>query len=262
MARAKIMLVSSQPSFRALVHQVLSQDTELETTEILECDPGENGNNAIAEIEANSPDIALLDIGHPIINGLNLGKKISRAFPQTGIVMINTNPEEHDNELFEVAKSGAVAYLRNKQPAGAELLKVIKRVFNGECPINDEVINNPVVARTILRQFQDMASMAGTKEAVSFPPNIEEIQVLQLIAKGNQKKQIASILGVSERIIIERVSNILSKLNSRDRAYDTLAPIRAGLLSIRLARDGNLFILNTMRSPCQLYPLLDSPSHR
>jgi len=260
-AKTKIMLVCSQPSFRAIVRQVLSRDTELEMTELLECDRCEDGNSAIAEIEVNSPDIVLLDIGHPILNGLKLCKKISRTFPKTGVVILSTNPEEDDNELFEFARSGAVAYLRSKQPVGAELMKVIKRASNGECPINDRVINNPKVALLILRQFQDMTSRAETGEAVAFPPELEEIQVLQLIAKGNQKKQIASILGVSERTIIERVSSILFKLNSSERAYDSLNQMHDGLLSIRLARDGNLFILNNMRSPCQLYPLLNSPRH-
>ena len=261
MARTKIMLVGSQPSFRAMVRQVLSQDTDLEATELFECDQGEDSNNAIAEIEANSPDIVLLDIGHHIFNELKLGNKISRTFPKTGVVILSTNPEEDDNELFEVAKSGAVAYLRSKQPVGAELIKEIKRSSNGERPINDRVINNPKVAWLILRQLQEMALRAGTSEAVAFPPNLEELQVLQLIAKGNQKKQIASILGVSERTIIERISSILFKLNSSERAYDSLNQMRDGLLSIRLARDGNLFILNNMRSPCQLYPLLNSPRH-
>ena len=260
MPRTKIMLVGRQPSFRAIVRQVLSQDTELKTTEPFECDKGEDGNNAIAEIEANSPDIVLLDIGHPIFYGLKLGKKIRRTFPKTGVVIVSTNPEEDDNVLFEVAKSGAVAYLRINQPAGAELIKAIKRVSNGERPINDEVINNPKTVWLILRQFHDMASMAGTREAV-FPPNLEEIQVLQLIAKGNQKKQIASILGVSERTISERVSSILFKLNSSERAHDTFTRMRNGLLSIRLARDGNLFILNALPSSCQPQPLLDGLHH-
>ena len=258
MARTKIMLVGSQPSFRALVRQALSQDTELETTEILECNPGEDGNTVIAEIEANSPDIVLLDIGHPIFNGLKLGKKISRTFPKTGVVILSTNPEEDDNELFEVAKSGAVAYLRSKQPVGAELMKVIKQASNGECPINDRVINNPKVALLILRQFQDMTSRAGTREAVAYPPNLEEIKVLQLIAKGNQKKQIASILGVSERTIIERVSSLLRKLTKNDRANDMFIRSRKNLLSIQIARNGNLLIFDTPPASGQPQPLCDA----
>jgi DNA-binding NarL/FixJ family response regulator len=234
----------------------------LETTELLECDRGEDGNSAIAEIEANSPDTVLLDIGHPILNGLKLGKKISRTFPKTGVVILSTNPEEDDNELFEVAKIGAVAYLRSKQPVVSELIKVIKRASNGERPINDEVINNPKVAWLILRQFQDMASMAGTIEAVAFPPNLEEIRVLKLIAKGNQKKRIASILGVSERTITERVNSVLRKLTNNDRANDMFLRSRKNLLSIQIARNGNLLIFDTPPTSGQPQSLCDAvPQH-
>jgi len=260
--RTKIMLVGSQPSFRAILSQVLSQDIELETTEILECNPGEDGNTVIAEIEANSPDIVLLDIGHPISNRLKLSKKISRTFPKTGVVVVSTNPEDDDNELFKVAKSGAVAYLRSKQPIGAKLIKVIKQASNGECPINNDVLNNPKIAWLILRHFQDTASKAETREEVIFPLNLEEIQVLQLIAKGDQKKQIASILGVSERTITERVNSVLRKLTKNDRANDMFIRSRKNLLSIQIARNGNLLIFDTPPASGQPQPLCDAVSQQ
>jgi len=261
MPRTKIMLVGRQPSFRAIVRQVLSQDTELEPTEILECDPGENGNNAIAEIEANSPNIVLLDIGHPVFNELKLGKKIARTFPKTGVVILSTNPEEDDNELFEVAKSGAVAYLRINQPVGAELIKAIKRVSNGACPINDKVSNNPKVAWRVLRQFQDMASIARHTEETTIPLTPREVQVLKLISESNPHKRIVNILGIDEQTIKNHVGSILNKLNANDRVYDMSRRMRNGLLSIRLARDGNLFILNALPSSCQPQPLLDGLHH-
>jgi DNA-binding NarL/FixJ family response regulator len=261
MPRTKIMIVGSQPSFRAIVRQVLSQDTELETTEIFECNPGEDGNNAIAEIEANSPDIVLLDIGHPILNDLKLGKKIARTFPKTGVVILSTDPEEDDNELFEVVKSGAVAYLRSKQPAGAELIKAMKRVSNGEYPINDKISNNPKVAWRILRQFQDMASIARHTEETTIPLTPREVQILKLISEGNSNKRIPNILGIDERTIKNHVISILRKLNANDRANDMFIRLRSSSISIRIARDGNLFIFNTPPNPCQPQPLLDGLHH-
>jgi two-component system response regulator DegU len=258
MPRATIMLVGSHPPFRALVRQALSQDIELETTEILECDPGEDGNNTIAEIEANSPDIILLDIGYPVFNGLRLGKKIARAFPETGMIILSTNPEEDDNELFEVARSGAAAYLRSKHPDGAELIKPIKRISAGEYPINDKISNNPRVAWRILRQFQDMASTARHMEATTIPLTPKEVQVLKLISEGNSSKRIESILGINERTIKNHVSNILHKLNVNQRANDMFIRLRNSSISFRIARDGNLFMLNATPSFCQLQPLLDN----
>lgn len=263
MRRTKIMILSNQPSLRIAIRQAISKDTALETMELFECDPGEDDNDAIAEIVANLPDMVLLDIGYPVFNGLNLGKSIARTFPRIGVILWSANPEEDDNELFEVAQSGAVAYLRNKRPAGAELIEAIKQSSNGERPIIDKVINKPKVAWRILRQFQDMASTAENTKALALPFNLdlEETQVLQLIAKGNQKRQIASILGVSELTISERVSSILFKLSSNERTLDTFTRVRASLLSVRLARDGNLFILNASPTSCQPQLLHDGAQH-
>ena len=254
MRGTKIMIVSNQAPFRIAVRQAISKCAALEATEILESDRAEVNNDAIAEIMAISPDIVLLDIGYPVFNGLNLARRIAETLPRIGVILLSANPAEGDIELFEAAKSGAIAYIiRGKQTADTELIEIIKQASSGERPIIDKVINNPKVARRILKRFHDMASMAGTTEAVAFPLNLAlgEAQVLQLVAKGHQKKQIVSVLGVSELTVSERLGSILFKLNSNERTLDMFTRVRDSLLSVRLARDGNLFILNAPPTPCQ-----------
>jgi two-component system, NarL family, response regulator DegU len=261
MTAATIMLVGSQPSFRALVRQALSHDTEFEATEILECDPGEDGNNTIAKIEVNSPDIVLLDIGYPVLNGLLVGKKIARAFPETRIIILSANPEKDDNELFEVTRSGAAAYLRSKHPDGAELIKAIKQVSNGEYPLNDNISNNPKVAWRILKQFHDMASVARHMGATTLPLSPNELQVLKLISEGNPIEIIEDIWGIDERTTKNQVSSILHKLNVNDRANDMFIRLRNSSISVRIARDGNLFMFNATPGFCQPQLSLDNLHH-
>jgi DNA-binding NarL/FixJ family response regulator len=104
MRKIVVMIIEGEPFFRAGLRQALSQHDGLE---ILECDPEAEGKTAIAQITASSPDVALLDIGYPTLPGLDLGKKIARSFPATKVVMLSANPNEDDDELFEVIKSGA-----------------------------------------------------------------------------------------------------------------------------------------------------------
>lgn len=238
MRKITLMIVDSQPFFRAGVRQALSQDNNLETMELLECDPGEDGNEAIIQIAANSPDIVLLDIGYPFLSGLELGKKVARTFPGTGVVVLSANPDEDDDELFEVIKIGAVAYLRSKHCSPAELANTIKRASNGEYPINEAVSNKPKVAWRVLRQFQDMASMGRTLEEITTPLTPKEVQILTHIAEGNSNKRIANILGISEQTIKNHVSAILRKLNANDRAHAVFIAIRNGLISIQLDPNG------------------------
>ncbi len=160
MRKMIVMIIDNQPFFRAGVKQALGQQQEsFDILDVLECEPGEDGEEAMKQIATHSPDVALLDIGYPFLKGLDLCKKISRNFPGTKVVMLSTNPDEDDEELFEVIKTGAVAYLRSKNITPTELIGILRRACAGEYPINDAVSSRPRVAWRVLRQFQDMASM-------------------------------------------------------------------------------------------------------
>jgi two-component system response regulator DegU len=233
MRKITLMIVDSQPFFRAGVLQALSQESHSESMCILECDPGDDGSEAISRITVDSPDIVLLDIGYPFLGGLELGKKLARTFPGTGVVMLSANPEENDDELFEVIKMGAVAYVRSKDSNPSDLAVTIRRAANREYPINEAVSSKPQVAWRVLRQFQDMASMGKSMEDLTTPLTPKEMQILTHISEGNSNKRIANILGISEQTIKNHVSAILRKLNANDRAHAVFIAIRNGLISIR-----------------------------
>ena len=233
MRKISVMIVDDQPFFRSGVREVLAQGNSPDAMEILECNPGENGNEAIAQIAAESPDMVLLDIGYPFLNGLELCKKIVRTFPQTKVVMLSANPLEDDNELFEVVKTGAAAYLRSKHCSPAELTEILERVSRNEYPINDSVSKKPKVAWRVLRQFQEMSSGVRNGDDIVIPLTSKEAQILSLVAEGNANKQIANILGISEQTIKNRVSSILRKVNANDRAHAVMLALRNGWVPIQ-----------------------------
>jgi len=228
MNKITAMIVDSRPYFRAGVRQVLSQGNSPDAMEILECDPGENGSEAIAQIVAESPHIVLLDIGYPYLNGLELCKKVIRTLPQTKVVILSANPLEDDNELFEVVRTGAAAYIRGKDCSPEEITEILERASRGEYPINDSVSKKPKVAWRVLKQFQEMASGVRKEDNIVIPLTSKEAQILTLVAEGNANKQIAIILGISEQSIKKRVSSILRKLNANDRAHAVVLALRNG----------------------------------
>ncbi len=237
MPNITVMIVDPQPFFRAGVKLALSQEDNPEPFEMLECDPGEDGREAMAQIAEQSPDVVLLDIGYPYLSGLEMGKKIVRNFAGTRVVILSANPEDNEDELFEVVKSGAAAYLRSKKCSSSELIDTIRRASTGEYPINDAVTDSPKVAQRVLRQFQDMASMGKTVEEITTPLTAKEVQVLMLIAEGNSNKRIAGILGISEQTIKNQVSGILRKLNANDRAHAVFLAIQKGWISAQPSRE-------------------------
>jgi two-component system response regulator DegU len=216
-----VMIIDEQAFFRAGVRQVLSQQSDFE---ILECDPSQE---PLELIEANLPDVALLGTDLATLSGLELSRKIARLFPNTKVIMLSPNPD--DEELFEIIKTAAVACL-NKKASAEELISTVRRAKNGEYPINESLTTRPTVAKHVLKQFQDMASIGKGIEAVAAPLTNREAQILNYISQGNSNKQIAYILDISEQTIKNHVSSILRKLNANDRAHAVALAMRNGWL--------------------------------
>ena len=217
-----VVIIDKQAFFRAGVCQALSAQSGFK---VLECDPADG---PLELIEANSPEVVLLDINFPALGGLELGRKIARRYPNSKVVMLS--PNSNDEELFEVIKTGAVAYL-NKNTTTEELVSIIRRACRGEYPINDSLIARPVVAEHVLKQFRDIFSAVKIMETVTAPLTNREAQILNYIAEGNSNKQIAHILEISEQTIKNHVSSILRKLNANDRAHAVALAMRNGWIT-------------------------------
>ncbi len=220
MDKIKVMIIDEQPFFRAGVHQVLSQQSDLE---ILDCDPNQD---TIGLIEASLPDVALLGSNLATLGGLELSRKIARHYPNTKVIVLS--PDPNDEELFEVIKTAAVACL-SKNSTAEELASTIRRACSGEYPINESLITRPMVARHVLNQFQHLGR---TMEAVVATLTPRETQILNYVAEGNSNKQIAGTLQISEQTIKNHVSAILRKLNANDRAHAVVLAIRHGWISV------------------------------
>ncbi len=223
MTKTKVMIIDEQAYFRAGVRQALSEQDNIE---VLECDPTKD---TIGTIEANLPDVTLLGSDLATHSGLDLGRKIARNFPNTRVIILS--PDPNDEDLFEVIRSAAVACLR-KNSTAEELLDTINRAAHGEYPINESVMNRPKVARHVLQQFKDMASLGDRMEAIVAPLTQRETQILNYIADGNTNKQIARILNISEQTIKNHVSAILRKLNANDRAHAVVLAIKRGWINV------------------------------
>jgi two-component system response regulator DegU len=219
MNKIVVMIIDEEAFFRAGVRQALSQQPDFE---VIDCDPSQG---PLDMIENNLPNVALLGSALGAHDGLELGRKIARFYPNTRVIMLSPNPD--DEELFEVIKTAAVACL-NRNTAAEDIIHTIRRASQGEYPINESLMTRPTVARRVLKQFEDISSMGSNIETVIAPLTRRETQILNYIAEGNTNKQIADILGISEQTIKSHVSAILRKLNANDRAHAVALAMRNG----------------------------------
>ena len=144
--------------------------------------------------------------------------------------MIVLTPHEDDTELFQAIKSGAAAYL-SKRSTAEEVLGIMRRVREGDLPVNETVLARPGVAQRMLRQFQDLA-LSKEMEALAAPLSQRELEVLRQVAQGHINKEIAHLLGISEQTVKNHITSILRKLDVNDRTQAVLFGIRHGWISL------------------------------
>jgi two-component system, NarL family, response regulator DegU len=223
MGTIRTIIIDKQPLFRAGVKQAFKEQTDFE---IVEASPDEDLSTII---EADLPDVILLDIDSPSLNGLKVGRSLIQRYPATRLIVMTS--EVNNDELFESIRIGAAAYL-DKKATTQELEAIMRRVARGEYPINDSLLATPTVAEHVLKQFQEMVSMGMSVESITAPLTNRETQILRYVADGNSNKKIAQILDISEQTIKNHVSSILRKLNANDRAHAVVLAIRRGWISV------------------------------
>jgi len=164
-----------------------------------------SGEEALKLIQAYVPDVILMDLVMPGMDGVEATRKIKTISPRTQIVILTSFHQ--DEYIFPALQAGAVSYLL-KDVKAADLLEAIRRAARGEAMLH------PRIAARVIKTFRSME----TKESSPFTTLTErELDVLRMIAKGNTNDQIAEQLVISVGTVKGHVSNILSKLHLVDR---------------------------------------------
>jgi DNA-binding NarL/FixJ family response regulator len=228
MGKIEVFVIDNNVLFRQGVRQALSQTQDIEVV------AESNIDDEVVELVASfSPEVVLLDIGLPLLNGLNLGRQITQRSPATAVVMLT--PYDDDEQLFQVVKSGAVGYL-TKEASVDQLTSTIRRVQQGERPINEMVLSRPKVAEKVLRQFQDLSLLGTAMETLTTPLTPRELEILSYVARGYINKQVAHKLSISEQTIKNHMTSILRKLDANDRTQAVVMAIHYGWLPARLGK--------------------------
>ncbi|MED3932686.1 response regulator transcription factor [Priestia megaterium] len=179
---------------------------------------GTNGQEAIELTEKLMPDIVLMDIGMPVMDGLEATKQIKLRFPYVKIVVITVSDDITD--LFDALKKGAQGYLlKNLQ---SEVWYDYLRAF-----ALDEVPMSKEIAFQILKEFPQETSI--TKPDT--PLSARELEVLQLVAKGLSNRDISAQLFISEHTVKSHLKNILGKLHLENRVQLTSYAFQNGLMN-------------------------------
>jgi DNA-binding NarL/FixJ family response regulator len=211
----RILIVDDHTLFREGVHALLSAQPDLEIA-------GEAGTGAqgVALAAQTQPDLILMDIQMPEMNGIEATRQILAKHPQIGIIVLTML--EDDDSVFAAMRAGARGYVL-KGADKAEMLRAIHAVAQGEA------LFGPAIARRLVNFFDNLqASRAATPRA--FPELTErEAQVLDFIARGYNNAEIADKLALSPKTVSNHISNIFGKLQVADRAQAIVKARQAGM---------------------------------
>ncbi|MCU0494012.1 MAG: response regulator transcription factor [Chloroflexaceae bacterium] len=222
----RLLIVDDHPLFRQGVRWSLASEDDI--TVLNDVASAEAALEWMEQIgPSQEPNVMLVDLNLPGMNGIELTRQIRRRYPSMGVVMLSRH--ENDEQAFNALRSGAAAY-RSKDIKPKDLAAMLRRVARGEYVIND-VVEEPRVASRVLTQFRNLPQTVSSAEAdfpVFSPLSDREIEVLERIASGGSNKDIADTLGISTQTVKNHISSILRKLSLNDRTQAVLFALRRG----------------------------------
>ena len=187
----------------------------------------ENGREAVEFISKTKPDIILMDVRMPVMNGLQALEIVKDKFPDIKVIVLTTFDE--DEYIYESIKLGASGYLL-KSCSTEELVSAIKEVYKGGALIN------PDITKKVFSLFSDMAKSNFNKinkEVIPETITKNEMKIIKLVGMGYSNKEINYELNFSEGTVRNYISSILQKLELRDRTQIAIFAVQNGLTMVR-----------------------------
>ena len=216
MKRITVLLAEDHQIVREGFRSLLAHETDIEV--IAEA---ESGRAAIELIKKRHPDVVVMDIAMPLLNGLEATRQIHRDFPEVKVLILSA----HDDDAYieQVAELGAAGFLL-KQTSSNVLATAIREVYKGK-----KFFSSAVSKRLSSRESR---SPDGTKKAGKKMNHLSsrEMEVLQLIAEGKPNKQVAEELSISFKTVDKHRQHLMAKLNIHDTAGLTRYAISAGII--------------------------------
>ncbi|MCA9927712.1 MAG: response regulator transcription factor [Anaerolineales bacterium] len=207
----KIILVDDQMLFREGLHTLLSVYDDIDVI-----GEANNGEEAIQLVHTHQPDIVLMDVRMPVLDGVAATRKLHEAYPDCRVIMLTTFDD--DEYVFEGLRAGAAGYLLKDVPS-QKLVEAIRAAAKGESFLQ------PSVAAKVVAEFTRMSkdtAVSPTPTPLIEPLSNRELEILQLVATGASNREIATNLFIAEGTVKNHVTNILGKLGVRDRTQAAL----------------------------------------
>jgi NarL family two-component system response regulator LiaR len=220
----RVLIVDDHAIVRDGIRSLLATEPNIEVV-----GEADNGRDAVSRAQQLQPDVILMDLMMPAMDGIEATRRIIGDRPDARILVLTSFAA--DDKVFPAIKAGAMGYLLKDSPS-EDLVRAIHEVYRGESSLH------PKIARKLLQELSgalrpDPPSTPELLDKDLVEPLTErEVEVLKLVAQGRSNREIADQLVVTEGTVRAHVSNILGKLHLASRTQATLYALRKGLVSL------------------------------
>ena len=222
MRRISVLLADDQPMIRTGFRLILEAEGDIEVVA-----EAADGREAVAQTERLAPDVVLMDIRMPNMDGVEATRLITRTAPSSRVIILTTF--DLDAHVVDALRSGASGFLVKDGPADS-LVEAIRTVITGDA----------VLAPRVTRRLLDRFAAMPTEAAPAVPPRLDaltarEVDVLRAMARGLSNAEVGRELGIGETTVKSHVAHILEKFGLRDRVQAVVLAYDCGLVTPRAA---------------------------
>jgi DNA-binding NarL/FixJ family response regulator len=213
--KIRIALVDDHPIFLAGLKRLLESSESYEVSSI-----ANSYKEALEKINFNNIDIALVDVNMPGASGIELLKAIKQRSSNCRVVMLTI--EEDEETIYRAMKEGAQGYIL-KQDSPERLLKSIQACVDGEILLSNQIYSK------VVERIRKVSPPESAKSIIFSTLTVREIEITRLIVQGKSNPEIAKTLYISESTVKNHISNILHKLEMKDRVELAILAVREGI---------------------------------
>ena len=215
--KKRILIVDNHTLMRAGLRALLSQDPDIDIV-----GEADNGRDAVREIGARAPDMVLMDLNMPGMNGLEAIVDIKRRYPQTRVLVLTIH--KTDEYIHGALQAGADGYIL-KDATHDELRVAIRSLLNGKTYLS------PDIASKVINGYMGAVIKTGSHDSAWDTLTHREREVLKLVAEGHPNKYIAEYFSLSIKTVEKHRSNLMKKLNLHNASMLTVYAIEKGLIT-------------------------------
>ena len=225
MKEIQVLIVDDHPVFRDGLRNILAAADDL-----LVVGEAGDGAEALDAAQALQPDVIVMDINIPVLNGMQATRQIKSAQPDTHVIMLTAYDD--DEQIYHAIRSGASAYYA-KDISPDFLVEAIRHVSQGKYVVGEQLMTQKEIERWLAEAYERFGGLWIDADEKFMPLSPREMEILKLITRGLSNKEIAYTLGISHQTVKNHMTSILRKLDVEDRTQAAVFALRRGWVRLQ-----------------------------